>query len=335
MNIDDVKKIPLDEIVERLELERHGKFIICPDPQHNDTNPTNCSIEAPNNSWKCFSCDAHGSNIDLVMRTLNVGIGDAIKWINSNTQGRPVKTRGFTPNQINEKLTVHVQNKDDILTRLIEFCGPPSKTCIDYLVDERGLTIDSINYFKITDIKSPNATAIWLFDSFGKKNLERAGLLSKNGNFLFFRHKILFPFYKKKKVHFIQARTIGFVEDTKPYLNLKTKLEYPYNCDVMKKGMSEVWITEGVIDCISVNQMGGTAVGITGIQTFKDDWIKKFESIDVVIAFDNDPTGVGETAADKLKRRFLLKGQIPKTVKPLKYKDWNKCLTEIGKIQIS
>lgn len=62
-------------------------------------------------------------------------------------------------------------------------------------------------------------------------------------------------------------------------------------------------ITEGEIDCMTVNQCGIPAVGIPGASAWKDYYQPLFEGYDrVIICADNDDTGAGKTFASKIAK---------------------------------
>lgn len=63
---------------------------------------------------------------------------------------------------------------------------------------------------------------------------------------------------------------------------------------------SPVYLTEGEFDCIVLKQLGLHAVGVPGIQGFKEEWKWLFQSARVLIAFDGDDAG--RTGARKVAR---------------------------------
>lgn len=53
-----------------------------------------------------------------------------------------------------------------------------------------------------------------------------------------------------------------------------------------------IYITEGLVDCILLNQEGFPSVSATGVNTWRQDWFSKFIGIDNIYYMeDNDPAG--------------------------------------------
>lgn len=81
----EVKNIPIEEIAAlregELSLEKRGhqNFGLC--PFHNDQNVGNFVIGGRYNGYKCFSCDATGDSISLIMKLDNIGFREALTKI--------------------------------------------------------------------------------------------------------------------------------------------------------------------------------------------------------------------------------------------------------------
>lgn len=67
--INMLKDIPMEEVADMYDIERHRTSILC--PEHADKNVGNCKIF--HNKYHCFACDAKGDNIRLVQKHLNIG----------------------------------------------------------------------------------------------------------------------------------------------------------------------------------------------------------------------------------------------------------------------
>lgn len=61
-------EFPIEDII-----EVRGRMAVC--PFHNDTNP---SMDVKNNFYNCYTCGAHGSVIDLVMKLENLTFRQAV-----------------------------------------------------------------------------------------------------------------------------------------------------------------------------------------------------------------------------------------------------------------
>ena len=81
MTRDELQKLrllPIEEVAERLGFEVHAHKALC--PFHGDRHPS-LSFHVRRNTFRCFVCDARGSTIDLVMRTLRLDFRDACRWL--------------------------------------------------------------------------------------------------------------------------------------------------------------------------------------------------------------------------------------------------------------
>lgn len=77
-----------------------------------------------------------------------------------------------------------------------------------------------------------------------------------------------------------------------------------FNVRAFFAGEHVIVITEGEIDCMTVNQCGIPAVGIPGASAWKDHYQPLFEGYDrVIICADNDDTGAGSKFAAKVARQ--------------------------------
>lgn len=73
-----------------------------------------------------------------------------------------------------------------------------------------------------------------------------------------------------------------------------------------------VYIAEGEFDATILEQEGRAAVGVPGINNFRDEWRWLFVGNDVRIIFDSDPPG---TEAFEATRRAV--GKIKRKLEPL------------------
>jgi DNA primase len=82
-------------------------------------------------------------------------------------------------------------------------------------------------------------------------------------------------------------RRIG--EGQPKYIQAKNSRQHLFN--VVDSCRPHVYITEGEFDCIILKQIGLDAVGVAGVNGFKDSWVWLFQGVDVTIAYDGDEEG--------------------------------------------
>jgi 5S rRNA maturation endonuclease (ribonuclease M5)/KaiC/GvpD/RAD55 family RecA-like ATPase len=94
-----------------------------------------------------------------------------------------------------------------------------------------------------------------------------------------------------------------------------------------------VIITEGEFDCMTLDQLGFTAVGVPGALSWQDAWTNYLsDSKRIYICFDNDDTG--NSAAEKLASKLGAKTRIvsmPKALPGQKKIDVNSWMVDYGK----
>lgn len=101
-DLEAAKRIPIDQVVDKLGLDRQGGMIRCWRPanhQHDDRTPS-VGIHGRKNRVKCFVCDGRSlSTVDLVASVLGLGIFEALLWLDQHfkipalPKGRHLKHR--------------------------------------------------------------------------------------------------------------------------------------------------------------------------------------------------------------------------------------------------
>jgi len=298
------EETPIIELAERLGLEVRGKQARCFNAQahkNGDKKPS-LGFNTRTNRFKCFACGVSGSVLDLYMAVRGVDLPTAIKELGN---GYATTTYEYKPTPPKPKKIVG--DYSEIYETLALTCGL-DKEATDYLTgDKRGLSKDTINMFGIFSIGDYNKVNKYFKDNFDIKALKESGLFSEKGSLIFYKHKIVIPFYYGDKIVFLQARNI---DDTHPkYLNLIDIPKPIFNLERLSrldKG-DKVYICEGVFDAMRLTQEGYTAVAILGVTDFKADDVEVFKPFKVVLALDNDEAGKEMT--QQIAKMFLLNGK--------------------------
>lgn len=82
------------------------------------------------------------------------------------------------------------------------------------------------------------------------------------------------------------------IPDKKIHFWYRAGKVYLYNDGVLPF-TKKVYITEGLVDCILMNQEGFPCVCATGVNTWQNDWLAKFFNINEIVYFaDNDAAGL-------------------------------------------
>ena len=185
----------------------------------------------------------------------------------------------------------------------------------EYLVKARGLTKDLISKYQIGYAGGNLGQYLT-----GECNLPaelciKAGVLKKKDDGSindFFYRRIIFPNIVRGRVIHISGRSLGNSEPK--YLNLAGKISHLYNEDAIKS--DNVFITEGIIDCLTLENQGYNAVAIYGTQNFSSSSAAKFTNCSIAyLCLDGDPAGkkasldIGEMLGGNAKIISLPQGQ--------------------------
>jgi hypothetical protein len=189
-----------------------------------------------------------------------------------------------------------------------------TKEAIEYLVGKRGLTQEIIDRFQIGFASGGLKEYLTGQYKYPVELCIKSGLLKKGTDGMvsdFFYKRITFPNIKNGRVVYITARNL---DDSEPrYLNISSKINYLYNEEALWE--KEVYTTEGIIDCLTLINIGYPAIAIYGANNFKQEFANKFSNCKkVYICFDSDEAGkeaaikVGELLIDKAKIISFPKG---------------------------
>ncbi len=322
-NLDQLRaEIPILELAERLGLEIRRKQARCFNSQahtHGDKKPS-LGFDTKTNRFKCFACGVSGSVIDLYMAIKGVDFNTAV---NDLSEGRITARLNYRASYPEAKAPKKLAGDySEIYERLALFCSGRSKEATDYLTGaSRGLSEATINKFNVFSINDYQKTNQYLKDSFSLETLKASGLVNDKGNLIFYRHKLITPFYSDGKLIFLQGRS--FDGQHPKYLNLIDTPKPIFNLDTLKnlKQGDRVYICEGVFDAMRLEQEGYNAVAILGVTDFRPEEAELFRGFEVVLALDNDEAG--KNMMSEYVGIFNLKGmsvrlkQLPEGIKDI------------------
>lgn len=291
---------------------------------------------ADNTRFKCFACDAGGDAIDLYCLLNNVDLSTAIKELGGSTI-YPCSKMAY-PSIVPQKrvpIDAAVQEQNSIIYEaLADYCGPPDEETMSYLTgSSRGLTAETITRFKLFSISNYGEVTSMLRHNFSMPELQQAGLWSKAKKLMFYKHKIIIPFYRHGRVVFLQGRRLGAEQPR--YLHL-ANIDVPlFNTDSLCElpPNEKVYLCEGVFDAMMMEQKGYRAFAILGINNFKPEMAEALKDYAVCLALDNPKSGGTEAerereiallanAREQIGRQFLEVGKMVTVMDiPPEYKD--------------
>ncbi len=296
---------PIVEIAKRIGIDVLSNNT-CKCVFHNDNNPS-MSFDLRSNRYKCFACDAKGTNIDLVMNLLGYDIKKACEFITGNSfldhaSNHTIyyKNKHITSNTT-EIQTIENIDYHNIYNSLLH----NEYTEYSHYLKERGITIAHLENIECRVIKNSRALEHKLIKTYGQESLYKAGLYSKNNNFLFQNNFLLIPYFdKNNKIHTIKARDT----QNKRFANCNGRELILYGINriyndctlivdgkaaiISHKNINSVYITESEIDALSFMQIGLVAVACSG-SSWNSSYTKELLQIkDIVVATDVDEAGL-------------------------------------------
>ena len=309
-NLDQLRaKIPILELAERLGLEIRRKQARCYNTQahaHGDKKPS-LGFDTKTNRYKCFACGVGGSVIDLYMAIKGVDFNTAIEDLNQGKLGGKFEYKPLPPPPPKKIAGEY----SEIYERLELFCGGRDKEATDYLTGKtRGLSEATLDKFGVFSIKDYQKTNQYLKDSFTAETLKQSGIVNDKCNLIFYRHKIIIPFYNNGKAVFLHGRNLDGAHPK--YLNLVGINKPIFNLETLTKlnNGDRVFICEGVFDAMRLEQEGYNAVAILGVTDFRPEEVELFRPYEVILALDNDEAGL--KMSDEIAKLFILKGKSVK-----------------------
>ncbi len=320
IDFDNIKQnYPIVDIAQKLGINvNNNNTCLC--MFHNDNNPS-MSFDTKTNRYKCFACDAKGSNIDLVANILGYDVKKSCEFITGHNYSSEKHSYDknyysyYSPNNAsikNKKNQNQNTNKNtNIYTDFINLLDDDD--AIAYL-SKRKITAKIVAERKIKnlplDYSRQNEITKSLQKIYSDDELIQSGLfaISKKNNRIynrFFAHRLIIPIIQNGAIESLQSRLIDDDKEVhSKYNNLKGTTAI-FNIDILDKlpKGSNVLICEGIIDCLSWNRLtfNCIAIGSSGnIGKLDEDTIKKLSKFNIFIAGDNDIAG--ESMNDKIAK---------------------------------
>lgn len=259
-DIQKLQDLPIEQVSEALQISVSRHKAIC--PFHNDTRPS-LTFNTRRNRFRCFVCETSGSTIDLVMKSQGWTFYDSCKWLAkvfSVTTSEELSY--FEAKKLTTHYTLHTKHSappPPIDTHYLEevMTNPVlTKEAQYFLFDERKISPDVVHQIGISSISEP---------------VPMSG--NPNGSW-FNAPSLLIPYRDVNgKLLSVQARYLG--SDT-----AKPRFQFPKGsvCSIFNLPVistlaegEELWITEGVSDCLAMMSAGRKAIAIPSATLLKPE----------------------------------------------------------------
>jgi DNA primase len=296
------------------------------------------ALQTDVNRFKCYACGVRGDVIDLVRGVLRLSFGDAVAWL-SGLAGRSPAARNSAGPASAATAARPASSARTPTTRSKEIYGKLFR--LSYYLNSRygagpyvlgrGIDLEVAQRCDATELHDPKEVWGALMAEFGENDLRAAGLVSRQGNFLFGRHRLLFFYFQDDwPPQFVQGRDVTGESSCKELSLAGLHSPVPYRADVLKTAPERVLVCEGCIDTLSAVQLGHVAVGVPGVTGFQDEWFPLFRGVGrVSVVFDND--AAGRQQAVELRARFRMRGIRADAWFPAQGEDLNDLLQTLSK----
>ncbi len=272
----DIRNIVSDYI----SLDSHHKANC---PFHKDHNPS-FVVFPDEQQFHCFGCGAHGDIFDFVEGMEGCSFLEALKKL-AFKAGVPFPNDSATVERLEQERSIR-----NVLRETAAFYNRSMPDRVKrYLIEDRGLTEDSISRFMLGYADGGLARHLIEECCLDGDLCVEAGVLVRNGDGYrdFFNRRVILPFISKGQVVHMTGRSFDGGEPK--YLHLKKPMNFLYNEDACRHA-SPV-IAEGPFDAILLAQAGHPAVAVVGTH-LKDEHLEKFSRCEkVFVCLDGDDAG--------------------------------------------
>ncbi|MCQ2246426.1 MAG: CHC2 zinc finger domain-containing protein [Bacteroidaceae bacterium] len=270
-DIQKLQDLPIEQVSEALQISVSRHKALC--PFHEDTRPS-LTFNVRKNRYRCFVCDASGNSIDLVMKSQGWSFYESCKWLAKQFSVVLSNELGYFQERALKQQVRKVKKElppPPIDVHYLEslMANPVlTEEAQRFLFDERKISPQVVRQIGISSISQP---------------VPMSGNL--NGSW-FNAPSLLIP-YKDIDGNLlsVQARYLGnsllsVVRSPLSPEGQVPRFQFPkgsicsiFNLPVLKtlSGEEELWITEGVTDCLAMLSSGRKAIAIPSATLLKPE----------------------------------------------------------------
>jgi DNA primase len=272
-------RVDIVDIVSRyVKLDRHNKALC---PFHEEKAPS-FSVNSAGQFFRCFGCGARGDVFTFLQLKENKTFWEVLSELARET-GVPLLHRD--KEDVEKERTI-----DDILAETAHFYHKNLTDDARNYLTSRGITEETISRFQIGHAGGGLRQHL-AGKGFSVDLCISAGVLKRSdtGEIRdFFYNRIVFPNPRRGRIVHMSGRSLNGGEPK--YLHLPGEIRYLYNEDALTG--RDVYITEGIPDCLSAIQLGYPAVAILGARSFKKEHAERFSRCKrVYVCLDPDKAG--------------------------------------------
>lgn len=334
--IEHLKELNTENVARRLGMtvEKHRTLCF----MHQDTHPS-LSFMRNGHGWKCFVCDKGGYDaISLVRNFLRCDYLEACHWLcEAYSIYLPMQDTQRRIPRKHSKLSLPCKSTGADITPSEEYCriiswmiekAKISNDAAKFLYEERCLDRRIVQDLRIGSITDPIRLIQKLLVQFSETDLVDAGLIKKNeGNYYLrvYTPCLLFPYYDVDgNILGLQSRYIGKSTKAPRFQFIGCKNIPIFNLPIIKqlrKG-DDLYIAEGVTDCMALLSDGKKAVAIPSASNIPDASLHLLADFRLHMFPDQDK-GAGLCAFRTVRSKLISMGSfIYKENLPSGFKDY-------------
>lgn len=307
-----LQQLSCEDVAVRLGMEVNRHRALC--FKHDDHHPSLAFFGSERNSWFCFVCNKGGNAIDLVMEKTGWNFTDSCVWLCNQfgiLQDEPLPT----VNKLNLRMACRQHKVDeqktfanDIAQYLVDNCGL-TENAKRFLFDERKLSPEVIKELHIVSIDRSWDIIQKMKGIYSEEVLCQSGLVSVVYGKMYLRFMtpcLFFPYYDMdNNIVGLQSRYLGNNVEAPRFQfvsSVKTRL---YNLPILNrlKSGDELYISEGITDCLALLSSGKNAVAIPSATILPELDLLQLRKFKLRMYPDQDQAG--EQAFVRLQRFFV------------------------------
>lgn len=286
MFIEEVRKrSDIAEIIKQhINLNENNKALC---PFHEERTPS-FSVNTKGQYFYCFGCGKGGDVFKFLELYEKKSFLEVLENLADKTGSTIPGLDADYRKSIDEDRVIQ-----DVLKETTEFYSKNlTREARDYLIHKRGIMGETVFKFKVGYASGGLKDQLLNKHNFQPDVCVKAGVLKKGEDSTikdYFYDRIIFPNIRHGQVVYLSGRTIDNKEPK--YLHLPGEIKYLYNEDAFYE--NEIYVVEGILDCLTALQQGYPAVAVFGASSFKAEYLRKISGCEkVYICLDGDAAGI-------------------------------------------
>lgn len=277
----------VDVIEQYTPLKKVGSNYVCLSLFQDEKTPS--LVAFPNTqSFFDFSAGVGGDVINFIQLKEGLDYKDACDHLTGNHNPTITQLKSSPAPKITK---ISQPERVEVYQALIDLCEP---TQDEWLAENKGISLDEQRRYGIYKIKNYSRANRAMKKRFSPEQLEAAGILSSKGNLIFYKHNLLFVFWRwnpdtqQNEPIGLQGRDTTATEKNKRFLNASETPDF-YNVNALHQAKAKdvhIAICEGATDTLNLNSAGIPSIGIIGMQGLKLEWLQQLKGLTVYLALD-------------------------------------------------